>query len=172
MRKAIAHTASYDTAITATLKRFVDGERSSAVDRHSRCPQRSICRCTRSATCATARIRISGRLGTRRDEPRTGTGIGAADILQGRELSFTNLLDLDSALRIVLEFDEPAAAVIKHTNPCGAAIGASAVTLRARPRGGQPGRVRRNRGGESPDRCRAGGGDRVDVHRSGDRAEL
>ena len=44
-------------------------------------------------------------------------------ILQGKELSYTNLLDLDAAARIVLEFDEPAAVVIKHTNPCGAAIG-------------------------------------------------
>jgi phosphoribosylaminoimidazolecarboxamide formyltransferase/IMP cyclohydrolase len=50
-------------------------------------------------------------------------GLGAAQVLQGKELSFTNLLDLDSAARIALEFDEPAAAVIKHTNPCGAAIG-------------------------------------------------
>ena len=48
-------------------------------------------------------------------------GLGAATVLQGKELSFTNLLDLDSAARIALEFDEPAAAVIKHTNPCGAA---------------------------------------------------
>ena len=46
-------------------------------------------------------------------------------MLQGKELSFTNLLDLDAAARIVLEFDEPAAAVIKHTNPCGVATGAS-----------------------------------------------
>src|SRR6185437_1402700 len=37
---------------------------------------------------------------------------------QGKELSYTNLLDLDAALRIVLEFTEPTAAVIKHTNPC------------------------------------------------------
>ncbi len=44
--------------------------------------------------------------------------------LQGKELSYTNLLDLDAALRIVLEFDVPAAAVVKHTNPCGVAIGA------------------------------------------------
>ncbi len=50
-------------------------------------------------------------------------GFGAVDVLQGKELSFTNLLDLDSAARIVLEFTEPAAAVIKHTNPCGAATG-------------------------------------------------
>ena len=53
------------------------------------------------------------------------SGFSRTDIIQGKELSYTNLLDLDAAARIVLEFDEPAAAVIKHTNPCGAAIGAS-----------------------------------------------
>jgi phosphoribosylaminoimidazolecarboxamide formyltransferase/IMP cyclohydrolase len=56
---------------------------------------------------------------------RTPAGLGDATILQGKELSFTNLLDLDAAARIVLEFEEPAAVVIKHTNPCGAAIGDS-----------------------------------------------
>ncbi len=40
---------------------------------------------------------------------------------QGKELSYTNLLDLDAALRIALEFTEPASVVIKHTNPCGVA---------------------------------------------------
>jgi len=50
-------------------------------------------------------------------------GFGGATVHQGKELSFTNLLDLDAAARIVLEFDEPAASVIKHTNPCGAAVG-------------------------------------------------
>jgi len=44
---------------------------------------------------------------------------------QGKELSYTNLLDLDAALRIVLEFTEPTAVVIKHTNPCGVATGAT-----------------------------------------------
>jgi phosphoribosylaminoimidazolecarboxamide formyltransferase/IMP cyclohydrolase len=52
-------------------------------------------------------------------------GFGRATILQGKELSYTNLLDLDAAARIVLEFDEPAAAVVKHTNPCGAATGST-----------------------------------------------
>ena len=52
-------------------------------------------------------------------------GFGAVQIRQGKELSYTNLLDLDAAARLVLEFDEPAAAVIKHTNPCGVATGAS-----------------------------------------------
>jgi phosphoribosylaminoimidazolecarboxamide formyltransferase/IMP cyclohydrolase len=46
--------------------------------------------------------------------------------LQGKELSYTNLLDLDAAWRLVSDFDRPAAAIVKHTNACGAAIGASA----------------------------------------------
>jgi len=66
------------------------------------------------------------------EEP--ATGLGNAQVLQGKELSYTNLLDLDAAARIVLEFDEPAAAVIKHTNPCGAATGANAVDAYIRAR--------------------------------------
>ena len=54
--------------------------------------------------------------------------------LQGKELSFTNLLDLDAAARIVLEFDEPAASVIKHTNPCGVATGATIADAYVRAR--------------------------------------
>ncbi len=42
--------------------------------------------------------------------------------LWGKELSFNNILDLDAALELVKEFAEPGAAVIKHTNPCGAGI--------------------------------------------------
>lgn len=42
--------------------------------------------------------------------------------LHGKELSYNNLLDLDSAMAIVREFDQPAAVVIKHNNPCGCAI--------------------------------------------------
>jgi phosphoribosylaminoimidazolecarboxamide formyltransferase/IMP cyclohydrolase len=52
--------------------------------------------------------------------------IATAEILHGKELSFNNILDLDSALGLVREFEEPAAVVIKHNNPCGAA---AAVTL-------------------------------------------
>jgi phosphoribosylaminoimidazolecarboxamide formyltransferase / IMP cyclohydrolase len=49
--------------------------------------------------------------------------IANARQLQGKELSYNNIMDADSALMIVKEFDEPAAIVIKHTNPCGAAVG-------------------------------------------------
>jgi len=46
--------------------------------------------------------------------------LSSAQKISGKELSFNNLLDLDAALRIVKEFKEPAAVVMKHTNPCGA----------------------------------------------------
>jgi phosphoribosylaminoimidazolecarboxamide formyltransferase/IMP cyclohydrolase len=49
--------------------------------------------------------------------------VATAKPLHGKELSFNNILDLDSALNLVREFDGPAAVVIKHNNPCGAAIG-------------------------------------------------
>ena len=63
---------------------------------------------------------------------QTGTvasGWAAAQKLQGKELSYNNLVDLEAARRIIAEFDpkEPAAAVLKHTNPCGAAVGSSLV---------------------------------------------
>jgi phosphoribosylaminoimidazolecarboxamide formyltransferase/IMP cyclohydrolase len=48
-------------------------------------------------------------------------GVAGATFLHGKELSYNNLLDSDAALNLVLEFDKPAAAVIKHTNPCGVA---------------------------------------------------
>ena len=48
--------------------------------------------------------------------------LAAAEILHGKELSYNNLLDLDSAMQIVREFHQPAAVIIKHNNPCGCAI--------------------------------------------------
>jgi phosphoribosylaminoimidazolecarboxamide formyltransferase/IMP cyclohydrolase len=45
--------------------------------------------------------------------------------LHGKELSFNNLLDLDSGRRLVEEFELPAVAIIKHNNPCGTALGAA-----------------------------------------------
>jgi phosphoribosylaminoimidazolecarboxamide formyltransferase/IMP cyclohydrolase len=51
--------------------------------------------------------------------------VASAETLHGKELSYNNLLDLDSALNLVREFAAPAAVVIKHNNPCGAAVGAT-----------------------------------------------
>lgn len=51
------------------------------------------------------------------------TSLAKARVLSGKELSFNNLWDLEAALQIVSDFDKPFAVVIKHTNPCGAAVG-------------------------------------------------
>ncbi len=51
-----------------------------------------------------------------------GSGIVNAEILHGKELSYNNILDADGALALIKEFNQPAAAIIKHTNPCGCAV--------------------------------------------------
>ncbi len=51
--------------------------------------------------------------------------IGARSLIQGKELSFNNILDLGSALEMVTCFDAPASVIVKHNNPCGAAAGNS-----------------------------------------------
>ena len=56
------------------------------------------------------------------------TGFSGASVLQGKELSYNNLVDLEAARRIIAEFtDTPAAAILKHTNPCGVALGTTLV---------------------------------------------
>ena len=54
-----------------------------------------------------------------------GMGIAGAKRFQGKELSYNNIVDLDACWELVQEFDEPAAIIMKHTNPCGAATGAT-----------------------------------------------
>ena len=144
-RKAFAHTAAYDSAISTTL----DG-----VEFRENDPKRV--RPTAQASSGGSSAADADGFPTElvlqlrkvRDlrygenphqpaawyatEPRVG--LGAAQVLQGKELSFTNLLDLDAAGRLVLEFDEPAAAVIKHTNPCGAGVGSTLVEAYVRAR--------------------------------------
>ncbi len=56
-----------------------------------------------------------------KDESVVEPSVSNAVQLHGKELSFNNIIDLNAALEIVKEFEEPAAAIIKHTNPCGAA---------------------------------------------------
>ena len=50
-------------------------------------------------------------------------GVGTAEQLQGKEVSYNNLNDTDAAFELVAEFDQPTVAIIKHANPCGVANG-------------------------------------------------
>src|SRR5271163_831753 len=57
----------------------------------------------------------------------SGRGVANAKQLQGKELSYNNIVDLDACWELVSDFDEPAVVIIKHTNPCGASTGATVV---------------------------------------------
>lgn len=123
-RKAFATTAAYDTAIA------------NAFDRIPEAPERTAPVAFDSAALpATLRINLPQAQALRYGEnphqraalyaDGSGLGVAGATQLQGKELSFNNLVDLDACWDLAQEFDEPAVAIIKHTNPCGAAVGAN-----------------------------------------------
>jgi phosphoribosylaminoimidazolecarboxamide formyltransferase/IMP cyclohydrolase len=127
-RKAFAHTFVYDATIARTLAEY-----SGHGGRLIRAPKRP----RDSYIFEVEKVRGLRYGENPHQEASLWEPTGAAHaltIVQGKELSYTNLLDLDAAWRLVAEFSEPAAAVIKHTSPCGAATGLSAVDayLRAR----------------------------------------
>jgi phosphoribosylaminoimidazolecarboxamide formyltransferase/IMP cyclohydrolase len=64
--------------------------------------------------------------------------VTAASVLGGKQLSYNNLLDLDAALGLALEFDEPVAVVVKHNNPCGVASAPIIAECYARARAADP----------------------------------
>jgi phosphoribosylaminoimidazolecarboxamide formyltransferase / IMP cyclohydrolase len=68
----------------------------------------------------------------------SGVSLVSAKQLNGKELSYNNLLDLDNALAIVRGFGQPAAAVIKHNNPCGAATGTQLAQAAKKALAGDP----------------------------------
>ena len=119
-RKAFVHTAEYDATIAAAL----DAVDTSGPD-FVRAPFALAGTTPDHLAVQASKVRDL-RYGENPHQPAAlysdgAWGFGRARILQGKALSFTNLLDLDAAARLVLEFDAPAAAVIKHTNPCGVA---------------------------------------------------
>ena len=61
-----------------------------------------------------------------RDRTITGPCLASARVLQGKALSFNNLADADTAIECVRQFDQPACVIVKHANPCGVALGATA----------------------------------------------
>jgi phosphoribosylaminoimidazolecarboxamide formyltransferase/IMP cyclohydrolase len=128
-RKAFAHTARYDTAIASTLSAITADDAGFSRQGAELFSDHVIVELRK------VRDLRYGENPHQRAALYTGYGPHPGySILQGKELSYTNLLDLDAAIRIVIEFKEPAAALIKHTNPCGAATGVSAVDAYVRAR--------------------------------------
>jgi len=133
MKKAFAHTAAYDAAIAEylTARAAPDAE-------PKRFPQ----------TIAVVATKVqdlrygenphqAGAFYRAGREPAEPT-IAFADVLQGKELSYNNLLDLEAALAGVKEFDETACVVIKHNTPCGVAVAATPGEAFARARACDP----------------------------------
>jgi phosphoribosylaminoimidazolecarboxamide formyltransferase/IMP cyclohydrolase len=114
-RAAFATTAAYDSAIATTLETLAPADpipptlrifaQLKAPLRYGENPHQS------------AAVYTNG----------TTTGIANAHQFQGKELSYNNLVDLDACWSMVSEFDDTAVVIVKHTNPCGAALGDSVV---------------------------------------------
>jgi len=112
--KAFARTAAYDTAVAGWMgpgtgfpERLAVGGRLRQTLRYGENPHQ-------------------GAAFYAADGPGGSWGLGAARQLAGKELSYNNLLDADAALALAAEHgDRPFAAIVKHTNPCGAAFGAT-----------------------------------------------
>jgi len=107
-KKAFQTTADYDAAISARLE-LLDGGGRLPAELALRAPKRMDLRYGENPH------QVAALYGKR------GAGIAGGEQLQGKELSYNNLVDLDAAWQLACEFSRPLAAIIKHTNPCGCA---------------------------------------------------
>ena len=123
-QQAFATTAAYDSAIASTLESIPEagGPEAAIAPDATRMPD-------------ALRIHMPLAMPLRYGEnphqraalyaDGSRTGVAGATQIQGKELSFNNLVDLDACWALAQEFGEPAVAIIKHTNPCGAATGST-----------------------------------------------
>lgn len=137
-RKAVAHTAAYEAAIGNYLT-SIDGESVAldAVPARDYWPQ---------TLTMSYQLSQSLRYGENPHQPAASylpaggakVGVAAGRQLQGKELSFNNLLDADAAWQLAWALPQPGAAVIKHANPCGAAVGETIAEAYVRARSTDP----------------------------------
>jgi phosphoribosylaminoimidazolecarboxamide formyltransferase/IMP cyclohydrolase len=108
-KKAFATTAAYDRAVSARLAEIPPTNEPLPATLDIRAPRTIALRYGENPHQSAA-LYANGK-----------TGIAGAEQLHGKELSYNNLVDLDAAWQLIGEFDRPASAIIKHTNPCGCA---------------------------------------------------
>jgi phosphoribosylaminoimidazolecarboxamide formyltransferase/IMP cyclohydrolase len=119
-QKAFATTAAYDSAIAGTLEKITPEEPQPGAAAATPFPRH-----LRLAYAKVMDLRYGENPHQRAAMYSDGSGGGVANgrQLQGKELSYNNIVDLQAAWDLAAEFQEPFCAIIKHTNPCGAAIG-------------------------------------------------
>ena len=123
-KKAFGLTAAYDAAIANTLAQIAEAPAPAAAAE----PDTASLPSTLRINFPLAQpLRYGENPHQRASLYSNGSGLGIAGArqLQGKELSFNNLVDLDACWELAQEFDEPAVIIVKHTNPCGAATGGS-----------------------------------------------
>lgn len=132
-REAFAHTSAYDTAIAAWF-----AEEQGPADQAGREEVRDEEGLPEFLSVSLSR-RSTLRYGENPHQraalygPEAGSGpLGGAEILQGKEMSFNNWLDAEAARAVAWLFDRPAAAIVKHHNPCGVALGSTLAGAYAR----------------------------------------
>ena len=118
-QKAFAHSAAYDAAIGDYLATLAGREKPSPF------PERLALRFEKVQDVRYGENPHQAAAFYRDASPVAG-GIAGYNQVQGKELSYNNIADADAAWECVKTFDAPACVIVKHTNPCGAAIGASA----------------------------------------------
>ena len=130
-KQAFATTAAYDAAIASTLETIAphDTPHTAAVFDTEALPQ--TLRVLESQS-AVLRYGENPHQQAALYSDGSGTGVAGATQIQGKELSYNNLVDLDACWELVSEFTEAAVVIIKHTNPCGAATGASVLDAYSR----------------------------------------
>jgi phosphoribosylaminoimidazolecarboxamide formyltransferase/IMP cyclohydrolase len=118
-QKAFATTAAYDSTIASTLER-IPADPVKALPESGTFPQT-----LRFTFHKTLDLRYGENPHQKAAMYSDGSGVGVANArqLQGKELSYNNIVDLQAAWDLAQEFEEPVVAIIKHTNPCGTATG-------------------------------------------------
>src|SRR5437763_16466327 len=118
-QKAFATTAAYDSAIASTL------ESVSANGTFTLRPAEVSPEKLRFSFSQVTDLRYGENPHQKAAMYSDGSGTGVANVrqVQGKELSYNNIVDLQAAWDLAQEFDEPVCAIIKHTNPCGTATG-------------------------------------------------
>jgi phosphoribosylaminoimidazolecarboxamide formyltransferase/IMP cyclohydrolase len=119
-QKAFAHSAAYDAAIGNYLTALASDGRSAAF------PGRLTLQFEKLQDIRYGENPHQAAAFYRDGKPVSG-GIAAYTQIQGKELSYNNIADADAAWECVKTFDEPACVIVKHANPCGAAVADSPV---------------------------------------------
>jgi phosphoribosylaminoimidazolecarboxamide formyltransferase/IMP cyclohydrolase len=120
--KAFAHTASYDTMVAA----YLDAHTAEPAERPPAFPA-TLPLIFEKAQDLRYGENPHQRAAFYRDPAARGAGVARATVLQGKDLSFNNIADADTAIECVRQFAGPACVIVKHANPCGAALGASVL---------------------------------------------